>query len=104
MKLIPAPAGLKNNSTTPMKNGLLTLICLLGLRTGLHAQLPIAKSDSVYVSLLTCAPGAALYSKFGHSAIRVYVPATGLDMVYNYGLFDFNTPNFYAKQKPGTSY
>jgi hypothetical protein len=49
------------------------------------------------VSLLTASPGEELYSIFGHSALRVHDPFTGLDEVYNYGTFDFNTPNFYLK-------
>lgn len=49
------------------------------------------------VSLLTCDPGEELYSAFGHSAIRVMDPETGQDFVFNYGTFNFNTPNFYGK-------
>ncbi len=49
------------------------------------------------VSILTVGPGDELNSKFGHSAIRVKDPTTDLDIVYNYGMFDFNTPNFYMK-------
>ena len=48
-------------------------------------------------SLLTAGPGEELYSVFGHSALRVSDPATGLDEVYNYGTFDFETPGFYLK-------
>lgn len=58
-------------------------------------QLPL--SDAATVSLLTCGPGNELYSIFGHTAIRVYDPLRGLDIVYNYGTFDFDTPNFYLK-------
>lgn len=54
-------------------------------------------SHSTQVSLLTCDPGEALYSTFGHSAIRVFDPEQNLDVVYNYGTFDFNEPNFYIK-------
>ncbi|MFP9115780.1 DUF4105 domain-containing protein [Flavobacterium sp. RHBU_3] len=54
-------------------------------------------SDKAFVSLLTCGPGQELYSVFGHTAIRVADPATGLDVVFNYGTFDFSTPNFYLK-------
>lgn len=54
-------------------------------------------SDTAQISLLTCGPGDALYSAFGHSAIRIYDPTQGIDYVYNYGTFDFNTPNFYSK-------
>jgi len=54
-------------------------------------------TDSTRLSLITCAPGEELFSKFGHSAIRAYDPVTGNDVVFNYGLFDFATPNFYTK-------
>ena len=47
------------------------------------------------ISLITAEPGKELYTSFGHSAIRVYDPATGLDLVYNYGTFDFDAPGFY---------
>ena len=51
-------------------------------------------SDSVRVSLLTCAPGSEIYSLFGHTALRYENPAKGEDWVFNYGMFSFNTPNF----------
>lgn len=54
-------------------------------------------SDQAKISILTCGTGGQLYSLFGHTAIRVYDPAEGIDRVYNYGMFDFRTPNFYAK-------
>ncbi len=47
------------------------------------------------ISIITCAPGEEMYTAFGHSAIRVNDPATGTDYVFNYGTFNFNTPNFY---------
>ena len=53
-----------------------------------------AQSDSLQVSLLTCGPGQEVYNLFGHSAIRVKNEATGVDYVFNYGIFSFNTPNF----------
>lgn len=49
------------------------------------------------VSLLTCTPGAELYSIFGHSAIRLVDKTNGTDIVYNYGTFDFGDPSFYSK-------
>ena len=48
------------------------------------------------ISLLTCAPGADLYSIFGHTAIRVRDSARGMDIIYNYGTFDDSDPLFYA--------
>lgn len=50
--------------------------------------------DSIRLSLLTCAPGEEIYSLFGHTAIRYEEPEKGVDIVFNYGLFSFNTPNF----------
>lgn len=61
----------------------------------LHAQ--SALSTSAQVSLITCGAGNELYSTFGHSAIWIRDPETHLDIVYNFGTFDFNTPNFYVK-------
>lgn len=52
--------------------------------------------DSTIVSLITCEPGEALYAKFGHTAIRIR-DTKGVDMVYNYGIFDFRTEHFYWK-------
>ena len=51
-------------------------------------------SDSIRLSLLTCAPGEEIYSLFGHTAIRYENPQRGIDVVFNYGIFSFNTPNF----------
>lgn len=57
-----------------------------------------AQSDScnIKVSLLTCSPGAELYSIFGHTAIRVK-DDSNFDIIYNYGTFDFEDPDFYKK-------
>lgn len=52
---------------------------------------------SVTVSLLTQDDGDELYAYFGHTAIRVKDDSLGVDQVYNYGTFDFNTPNFYTR-------
>lgn len=54
-------------------------------------------SSNAEITLLTASPGEELYSVFGHSALRVNDPVLGIDWVYNYGTFDFNTPNFYLK-------
>lgn len=54
-------------------------------------------SDHAQVSILTCGSGDEMYSIFGHTAIRFTDQVNGLDVVYNYGMFDFSTPNFYTK-------
>ena len=51
-------------------------------------------SDSIRLSLLTCAPGTEIYTLFGHSAIRYEHPALQRDWVFNYGMFSFSEPNF----------
>jgi hypothetical protein len=58
-------------------------------------------SSHLRISLLTCSPGAELYSTFGHTAIRVTDSMRGTDMVYNYGTFDDRDPNFYVKFTKG---
>ena len=54
-------------------------------------------SDSTKVSLITCSPGKEVYARFGHTAVRVNDPINGIDIVFNYGIFDFNSKNFYLK-------
>ena len=53
-----------------------------------------AQNDSINAYLLTCEPGKAIYELYGHSAIWIEDVGNGTDAVFNYGLFDFNTPNF----------
>ena len=50
--------------------------------------------DSIRISLLTCASGEEIYSLFGHTAIRYENYTRGIDAVFNYGIFNFNAPNF----------
>jgi len=54
-------------------------------------------SDSSKISFITCGSGDELYSTFGHSAVRVYDPQNEMDLVFNYGTFDFSDPEFYSK-------
>ena len=48
----------------------------------------------VKVSVLTCSPGDEVYALYGHTALRCQDYSRNMDLVFNYGLFDFNTPNF----------
>ncbi len=54
-------------------------------------------SSLAKVSILTVGTADELHSKFGHTAIRLQDPSINLDIVYNYGLFDFDDPSFYVK-------
>ncbi|WP_299213127.1 DUF4105 domain-containing protein [uncultured Dokdonia sp.] len=57
----------------------------------------IQLSSEAEISLITIGPGPELYDSFGHTAIRVKDPRRNIDWVFNYGRFNFNTPNFYMK-------
>ncbi len=53
-------------------------------------------SPKAQIHVVSCGPyQGELYSAFGHSAIRVYDPVNGIDFLYNYGVFDYDQPNFY---------
>ncbi|CAL2079786.1 conserved membrane hypothetical protein [Tenacibaculum dicentrarchi] len=53
-------------------------------------------SNNAQISIITSGPGEALYEKFGHAAIRIKDPVLNFDFIYNYGIFDFENPTFYA--------
>jgi hypothetical protein len=70
--------------------GLLLVIFSLSL----SAQNNIAHTR---ISVITCGPGDELYSLFGHTAIRIIDSIRHSDIVYNWGGFTFDQPNFYLK-------
>jgi hypothetical protein len=70
---------------------------LLSLSFSLISAQNLAFSDSTIVSLITCSPGKVAYERFGHTAIRLNDPVNHIDVVFNYGIFSFNTKNFYIK-------
>ncbi len=83
------------------------LLCSQGMA---QPSVVAAEGDSVLselrVSLVTCSPGAEVYQLFGHSALRVQRSgAEPFDMVFNYGMFSFNSGNFvYRFVKGETDY
>ncbi|MFZ2286938.1 MAG: DUF4105 domain-containing protein [Bacteroidales bacterium] len=64
----------------------LLLICPAPGRAGM--------ADSTDVYIITCAPGTESYSIYGHTALRITIRGTTFDRAYNWGIFDFSTPNF----------
>jgi hypothetical protein len=71
----------------------LTILTVLGaLLMPMQSVAQVADSTDVYI--ITCAPGTESYSIYGHTALRVAVRGTAIDRVYNWGIFDFSTPNF----------
>ncbi len=75
-------------------------LCLL-LTLSVQAQ---TLSEHARVSLLTCTPGEELYARYGHTAIRVCDSIHELDVVFNYGIFDFNVDHFYWKFVKGETW
>ena len=74
----------------------LIFFLFLGIPGTVQAQ-EISLGPEARISVLSCGPGEDLYASFGHSAFRVQDPAQHIDWVFNYGTFDFDTPNFYLK-------
>ncbi len=54
-------------------------------------------SPKAQLSIVIGEPSTELHTLFGHSAIRLYDPLFNIDIMYNYGAFDFETPNFAMK-------
>lgn len=69
------------------------LILSIGVLKSQNSKL----SPSAQVYLITVGAGTDLYSVFGHTAIRIKDSTLKIDVAYNYGTFDFDDPNFYAK-------
>lgn len=61
-------------------------------------------SDSAQILLLTCTPGTEVWSKYGHTGIRVIDQSQKLDIVFNYGIFDLTADDFYIKFVHGETY
>lgn len=75
---------------------ILTLISIVGICETDTTSATIPK-DKINISILTCTAGAELYSGFGHTAVRIKNQTKGTDLVFNFGTFNFNEPNFYMK-------
>ena len=73
---------------------LLQLLLLFGLFTSSHLIAQDSSKAALQISILTCAPGEDVYTAWGHTAIRIIDSSKQTDIVYNFGTFDFNTPNF----------
>lgn len=74
------------------------LLLLTGIpRTAAQEETTIRRNrpgENAYFSLVTAAPGKQVWAQYGHTAIRYNDPDNQLDMVFNYGLFDFSSENF----------
>ena len=73
------------------------------LATGLTSKAQdIVLSGEAEISVVVADPGTVeLFEVFGHPAIRVFDPVNKIDAAFNYGVFDFNQPNFYLNFTKG---
>ena len=76
---------------------LVLLTCSMSVMAQDEQPTPQRQLDSMEVSLLTCTPGPVAYSMYGHSALRVHNYTADLDVVFNYGVFDYSEDNFVMK-------
>jgi hypothetical protein len=85
-----------------MKRFITALFVFLGWQS--FSQ-PMRLSEKAEISIITCGPSNEIvYSAFGHSAFRVVDPEFGFDYAFNYGVFDFDKPNFYLNFAKGRNY
>ncbi|TAE75852.1 MAG: DUF4105 domain-containing protein [Bacteroidetes bacterium] len=80
-----------------MKNNLFILTLFLLFCSNQFSLKAFQLSPKAQISIITGTPGEDLYAIFGHTGIRVYDSLYGLDIMYNYGTFDFDEPNFMGK-------
>ncbi len=80
-----------------LKKILFTLLLIFSCYSGYSQYKQL--SSNAEISIITAGPGKILYEGFGHSTIRV--KDSDFDTAYNYGIFDFNAPNFYLNFTKG---
>ncbi len=84
-----------------MKKIVLVIISIFAFIHSATSQQQLQLTKNAQISVITIAPGDELADSFGHSAFRVRDTFLSIDYVYNYGVYNFNTPNFYAKFAQG---
>ena len=77
------------------------LVIILAALVFMSKNLSSQSVQDTTIYLITCSPGTETYSIYGHSAIRVVISHLNSDTVYNWGVFDFNTPHFFWKFAKG---
>ncbi len=82
-----------------MRLFILLLLSFIGLNKPQAQSLQnITLGEDAKAYLITCGPGNEIWSHFGHTAIRIKDPANpGLDLAFNYGMFDSTDPDFVWK-------
>ena len=62
----------------------------------IHSNKSLNGNDEYQISILTVGPGIDLVDAFGHTGIRIIDKKNNLDLVFNFGIYDYNAPNFYS--------
>ena len=73
---------------------------LVGQEGGAIGEGPLVpgQRDSVKTAhLITIDPGDVVWEKFGHNALWIHDPAAETDVVYNWGIFDFEQADFFRR-------
>ena len=78
-----------------MQKKIFLLFCFFIINSGYSQISPIAENTKI--SVLTVGTANESHSLYGHTAIRIYDSKANIDLVYNYGMFDFRTENFMLK-------
>ena len=71
----------------------------IAICTSTYGQIQLSNYSEV--SILTIGPSTLLNEAFGHSAIRIKDPMYRLDIVYDYGRYDFESDGFYLNFAKG---
>ncbi len=71
---------------------IICLSCSVIAQERTDSVFPADGGEDLTVSILTCDPGPDVYELCGHAAIRIR--SEKMDSVWNYGIFDFTSPNF----------
>lgn len=74
---------------------LITSIVLMAICASAEGQ--IIFSDSTQISILTCSMGSDSYERFGHTGVRINDLKNGQDIVFHWGVYDFDEPCFVLK-------
>lgn len=82
-------------------NRLIYILIILFSTQGLLSSAQLKMSTYSEVSLLTIGPGDQLNDAFGHSGIRIKDPMFNLDIVFDYGRYDFSAEGFYLNFAKG---
>jgi Domain of unknown function (DUF4105) len=82
-----------------MTRKILFLLLFLNFHIGFSQQNQL--SENTQVSIISVGLADQVYELYGHTALRIKDSKSSIDMVYNYGMFDFATENFMLKFAKG---